>query len=166
MKSDVSRIGLGALRALVVLATVSAFALGCASEQYKTGANIDTEYDFTMVDNFAFAMVPSKPMGSNHGKILRQALKEALEVRGFKEVAKAGADLWISYDIGLVSDSIAWGKQNTLGQGRIIARGIDPASRHEVWYGWAEANLRRQPDAERRIREAVEALFENRVGAR
>ena len=42
-------------------------------------------------------------------------------------------------------------------------RAIDPEQEREVWYGWAEANLRTNPDPERRIRAAVETLFDNRV---
>jgi hypothetical protein len=66
----------------------------------------------------------------------------------------------------LSATSVSWASQSTLGQGRIIVRAIEPATQHEVWYGWAEANLRAQPDPERRIREAVAALFQNRVGSR
>jgi hypothetical protein len=150
---------------LVVLLSLGA--VHCATQLYKTDASIDTEYDFSTKNSFAFARVPKKPLTSPHGLILRAALEEALKARGFQMVEEADADLWISYDIGTFSvGSVSWGKQNNLGQGRIIVRAIDPASEHEVWYGWAEANLRSQPDPERRIREAVAALFEGRVGMR
>ena len=143
-------------------------ALHCATQLYQTGAHIDTEYDFSTVNSFAFAMVPRKPLESVHGKILRDALSEALTARAFEEVAEDAADLWISYDIGVLSaTAVTWTRvANDPGKGRIIVRGIDPATRHEVWYGWAEANLRSTPDPERRIREAVAALFANRVGNR
>jgi hypothetical protein len=150
---------------LVVLLSVSA--VHCATQPFQTGANIDIEYDFSKVNTFAFAQVPKKPLESPHGQILRAALEEALKARGFQMVAEADADLWISYDIGTFSaSSVSWGKQSNLGQGRIIARAIDPKTEREVWYGWAEANIRSQPDPERRIREAVAALFEGRVGTR
>ena len=156
-------------RTLVALAAaLFAFgALHCAARPYATGAHIDTEYDFSQVQTFAFAMVPKRPLESAHGEILRAALEEALLARGVEQVGEGDADLWISYDIGVLSaTSVSWGSQSTLGKGRIVARAIDPATGHEVWYGWAEANLRAQPDPERRIREAVAALFEARVGNR
>ena len=156
-------------RTLVALAAAlfAAGALHCAARPYATGAHIDTEYDFSRVQTFAFAMVPEKPLTSEHGKLLRATLEEALLERGFEQVAEGDADLWISYDLGVLSAmSVSWGSQSTLGKGRIIVRAIDPATRHEVWYGWAETNLRAQPEPERRIREAVAALFEGRVGSR
>lgn len=142
-------------------------ALQCASKPFATGATIDTEYDFSKVHSFAFARVPKKPLNSDHGKILRAALGEALEARGFRKVPEVGADIWISYDLGVLSSSsVSWGDQSTLGRGRIIVRAIDPASEREVWYGWSEARLRAHPDPERRIREAVAALLQGRVGTR
>jgi hypothetical protein len=160
MRKDRNRLAL----AMVLLASG---VLHCAAQPYATGAHIDTEYDFSQVRTFAFAMVPKRPLTSPHGEILRAALEEALQERGFEQVAEDEADLWISYDIGVLSAmSVSWASQSTLGQGRIIARAIDPATQHEVWYGWAEANLRAQADPERRVREAVAALFQNRVGSR
>ncbi len=151
----------------LAMALFSVGALHCATRPYATGAHIDTEYDFSKLDTFAFARVPQKPLHSTHGKMLREALAQALAARGFEQVSESDADLWISYDVGVMSaTATSWGSQSTLGKGRIIARAIDPASGHEVWYGWAQANLRAQPDPERRIREAVAALFEDRVGAR
>ncbi len=155
------------IRAALAAVFIAFGALHCAAQPYATGAHIDTEYDFSRVKTFAFAMVPTRPLTSPHGKVLRDALEEALLDRGFEQVAEDDADLWISYDIGVLSaTSVSWARQSTLGKGRIIARAIDPATGHEVWYGWAEANLRAQPEPERRIREAVGALFENRVGSR
>jgi hypothetical protein len=154
-------------RAALAAVLLALGALHCAAQPYATGAHIDTEYDFSRVETFAFAMVPARPLSSPHGQILRAALEEALLERGFEQVAEDDADLWISYDIGVLSaTSVSWASQSTLGQGRIIVRALDPATRHEVWYGWAEANLRAQPDPERRIRQAVAALFESRVGSR
>ena len=156
-------------RTLVALAMalLSLGALHCATQPYKTGAHIDTEYNFAEVHTFAFARVPQKPLDSTHGKMLREALADALTARGFEQVAEGDADLWISYDVGVMSaTATSWGSQSTLGKGRIIVRAIDPTSGHEVWYGWAEANLRAQPEPDRRIREAVAALFEARVGTR
>lgn len=142
-------------------------ALHCASTPFKTGSHIDTEYDFSGVDRVAFAQVPNKVMNSDHGKILRAAIEESLKARGFQWVGEGEAQLWISYDIGVFSASaVSWGQQGGPGSGRIIVRAIDPKTSHEVWYGWAQASLRSQPDPERRIREALEALFENRVGSR
>jgi hypothetical protein len=155
-------------RVTVVLLAVllAASALHCASKPFATGATIDTEYDFAKVNTFAFARVPKRPLNSDHGKILRAAVGEALEARGFQEVAEGDADIWIAYDIGIISsEMVTWG-QSSLGQGRIIVRAIDPTSEREVWYGWAEAHLRSHPEPERRIREAVAALFQDRVGTR
>jgi hypothetical protein len=155
-----------ALAALLIL-LLGVGSLHCASRPFATGATVDAEYDFSSVKTFAFAQVPSKVLASANGKILRVAIDEALTARGFQEAEEADADIWIAYDIGIFSaSSVSWGKQGGPGQGRIIVRAIDPKANHEVWYGWAEANLRSQPDPERRIREAVEALFQNRVGAR
>ncbi len=156
-------------RTLVALlgALLAAGALHCASKPFATGATIDTEYDFANVNTFAFARVPKRPLTSDHGKILRAAVEEALKARGFEEAPEDQADIWIAYDIGILSSSsVSWGAQSTLGQGRIIVRAIDPSSEREVWYGWAEAHLRSQPDPESRIRAAVAALFRDRVGTR
>jgi hypothetical protein len=151
----------------LLAALLAASTLHCASKPFATGATIDTEYDFAKVHTFAFARVPRRPLASANGKILRAAVDEALKARGFREVSEADADIWIAYDIGILSSSsVSWGAQSTLGQGRIIVRAIDPATEREVWYGWGEAHLRAQPDPERRIREAVAALFEDRVGTR
>ena len=152
----------------LLVALLAASALHCASRPFATGATIDTEYDFTKVNSFAFARVPKRPLNSDHGKILRAAVDEALTTRGFTETTESEADLWISYDIGILSSasSVSWGDQSNLGRGRIIVRAMDPASEREVWYGWAEAHLRAQPDPERRIREALAALFQDRVGTR
>jgi len=141
--------------------------LHCTSSPFATGASIDTEYDFSVVKNLAFAQVPKKTLGSVHGKILRAAVEESLTARGFDFVAEDEAQLWVSYDVGVfLAGDVSWGQQGGPGQGRIIVRAIDPASGREVWYGWAEAHLRSQPDPENRIRKAVEALFEGRVGTR
>lgn len=155
-------------RALVPwLALACLVGLHCASQPYKTGATVDSEYDFARVKTFAFAMVPKKALDSDNGKILRAAIGESLLARGFQEVPEAQADIWVSYDIGIFTASaVSWSEHQGPGQGRIIVRAFDPETGREVWYGWAEANLRRQPDPERRIRAAVEALFENRVGHR
>ncbi len=142
----------------VALATVH-----CASSPYATGAHIDTEYDFAAVKRLAFARVPSKPLASPNGKILRSAIEESLMARGFEWVGEDEAQLWISYDVGVFSSTVSWGEQSGLGQGRIVVRAINPKTSREVWYGWAQANLRSTPDPERRIRAAVEALLEDRV---
>ncbi len=150
------------LALLVALAVVAG--LACATQPFKTGANADAEYDFASVKSFAFGMVPPRPLNSENGKILRAAIAESLTARGFQEVAEDEADLWIAYDVGIfTASSVSWGKQGGPGQGRIVVRAIDPEEKREVWYGWAEANLRSTPDPERRIRAAVEALFESRV---
>lgn len=156
-------------RTLTALASILLMAgsLHCATKLYDTGAHVDTAYDFSSVKTFAFALVPQKPLNSDHGKILRDAIAKGMTSRGFQETTQGSADLWISYDIGLISaSSVSWGKQSTLGEGRIIVRAIDPATRHEVWYGWAEANLTRHPDPENKINAAVDALFEGRVRTR
>jgi hypothetical protein len=152
-------------RSLAAVAIGVALAtLYCASSPYATGAHIDTEYDFEAVDRLAFARVPSKPLTSPHGKILRSALEESLTARGFEWVGEDEAQLWISYDVGVFSaSSVSWGQQGGPGQGRIVVRAIDPETSREVWYGWAQAHLRSTPDPERRIRAAVEALLEDRV---
>lgn len=151
---------------LVVLAATLLLtsSLHCAAKPYTTGAHIDAEYDFSSVKTFAFALVPSKPLNSDNGKILRATIQQAMTARGFEEASQGSADLWIAYDVGILDAvSVSWGKQSTLGEGRIIVRAIDPATKHEVWYGWVEANLRRVPEPEKRIAEAVDALFQGRV---
>ena len=146
---------------------ISIFALGalhCATQPFKTGAHADSEYDFSSVKTVAFSRVPQKALNSEHGQMLRAAVEESLTSRGFEFVAVDAADLWISYDVGIfTASSVSWGKQGGPGQGRIVVRAIDPEQEREVWYGWAEANLRTNPDPERRIRSAVETLFDNRV---
>jgi hypothetical protein len=148
----------------VLTAVLIAGALACATVEYPSGANVDTEYDFSKVKTFAFALVPEKPLNSEHGKMLRQAIEQSMIARGFEMTSEGVADLWIAYDIGLISaSSVNWGDQSTLGEGRIIVRANDPATRHEVWYGWAEAHIRRDGNPSARIPAAVEALFEGRV---
>ncbi len=152
---------------VLLIALVGLVSLHCATKPFATGANADAEYDFASVKTFAFAMVPPRPLASANGKILRAAIQEALTQRGFKEVPEAEADIWVAYDVGIfTASSVSWGKQGGPGQGRIVVRAIDPKEKREVWYGWAEANLRSQPDPERRIRAAVEVLFQDRVKAR
>jgi hypothetical protein len=152
---------------VLLIALVGLGSLHCATRPYATGANADAEYDFASVKTFAFGMVPPRPLNSENGKILRAAIAESLAARGFEEVDEAAADLWIAYDLGIfTASSVNWGKQGGPGQGRIVVRAIDPKEKREVWYGWAEANLRTNPEPERRIRAAVEALFENRVRTR
>ena len=150
--------------------SISMFALAavhCATQPFKTGATADAEYDFASVKTMAFARVPQSALNSANGKILQAAVQESLEARGFSFVTEDAADLWISYDIGIfTASSVSWGKQGGPGQGRIIVRALDPKSGREVWYGWAEANLRANADPERRIRAAVETLFESRVRGR
>jgi hypothetical protein len=142
-------------------------ALHCQSSPYETGAHIDTEYDFSRVERLAFSKVPAKPLNSEHGKILRAALEESLSARGFQWVAEGEAQLWISYDVGVFSASaISWSEHSGPGEGRIVVRAIDPETSREVWYGWAQANLRAKPDPERRIRAALEALFAERIRPR
>jgi len=149
---------------VALAAVLIAGTLHCATQLYQTGSTVDTQYDFSKVKTFAFAQVPEKPLNSANGKLLRQAIENAMKARGFDETTPGNADLWISYDIGVLSaTSVSWGNQSTLGEGRIIVRAIDPASRHEVWYGWAEANLQRVPDPEARIPAAVDTLFQTRV---
>lgn len=155
-----------ALAAWLVAACAVA-GLHCASQPYATGATADAEYDFSQVASFAFAKVPQKAKDSENGKILRAAIGESLLARGFREAPEGDADIWVSYDVGVFTASaVSWSQQQGPGQGRIIVRALDPATGREVWYGWAEANLRRQPDPERRIRAAVEALFQSRVRSR
>jgi hypothetical protein len=152
---------------VLLIALVGLGSLHCATKPFATGANADAEYDFSSVKTFAFNKVPKRPLNSDHGKILRAAIDESLKARGFEEVPVDSADLWIAYDIGIfTASSVSWGKQGGPGQGRVIVRAIDPKNDHEVWYGWAEANLRTHPDPEKRIREAVEALFDSRVRSR
>ena len=68
-----------------------------------TGAHIDTEYDFSKAKTFAFALVPQKPLTSEHGKMVRTAIENALTGRGFEMTTQGTADLWISYDLGVLS---------------------------------------------------------------
>ncbi len=151
----------------LVISIVAMSALHCTSQPFATGVNSDAEYDFAAVKTLAFAQVPQKTLDSANGKILRAAVEESLTARGFQFVAKDQANLWISYDIGIfTASSVSWGKQGGPGQGRIIVRAIDPKTGREVWYGWAEANLRTQPDPDKRIRQAVEALFDTRIRPR
>lgn len=160
---------MNAIRKIEVL-LVAALALGslhCATSPFATGAHADTTYDFASVERLAFNEVPKKVMGSDHGKILRAAIEESLTKRGFQWVGEGEAQLWISYDVGVFhASAVTWGQQGGPGEGRIIVRGIDPASGREVFYGWAEAHLRSHPEPEKNIRRAVEALFDGRVGSR
>ena len=156
------------LRALVstppALLLALALLLGCQAQPFENGATTDAEYDFASKSTFAFHQVPEKVLNSDNGKILRAAIHESLTRRGWTEVSPEEADLWVSYDIGVFTASaVSWGDQGKLGRGRVVVRAIDPPTHHEVWYGWAEARIKRHPDPERRIREAVEALFEGRV---
>ena len=150
---------LTALAAALLLASV-----GCQSTPYDTGAHADASYDFASKKTYAFNKVPPKVVDSANGQILRAELAAVLKSRGLSEVAVEQADLWFSYDVGIFRASqVSWGEQSTLGEGRIIIRVIDPKSGSEVWYGWAEARLLENPEPERRIHEALQALVAKRV---
>ena len=73
MRKDRNRLAL----AMVLLASG---VLHCAAQPYATGAHIDTEYDFSKVKTFAFALVPQKPLNSDNGKLLRDARANRLDV--------------------------------------------------------------------------------------
>lgn len=146
---------------LVVLTVVAG---GCAHDRFRTQARVDTRYDFDAVKTYAFDVRRKKVADSDQGKMVEQALREGLTKRGYEEVEKDAADVWISFDIGVYSyGGLSGANQNRRQQGDLTVWIFDAKTNTNIWYGWAETPLRSGDKPEPTIRAAVEAIFNRRL---
>ncbi len=148
---------------LVAVVLVGACTTG-REGRFRTYARFDTTYDFEAVETFAFDVKRPGVAESEYGPILEAALREGLVVRGYREVPKDRADVWISYDYGTYSAAQLSGR-NTLARqtGDISIWVYDPETGEQVWYGWSETTLTPRDEPEPTIRTAVAAILADRM---
>jgi hypothetical protein len=152
-----------AMRTMLLCGALLALS-ACAGPVYTTGANVDTEYDFSQVRSYALNPQREKTAHSENGKHLAAAIRSELDERGYKELAVDQAQVWISYDVGRYSAARLSGSNSFAGaKGGITITVIDPASGDTAWYGWSDTLLRKNTDPAMAIPEAVDRLFEGRL---
>ncbi len=141
------------------------FALpACSGPTYSTGANVDAEYDFSQVNTYAFTPQRERSAHSENGERLASAIRAELTERGYEEVARDSAQVWISYDIGRYTPARLSGSNSfSPAEGGITVTVLDPATGRSIWYGWSQTILRKDTDAATAIPAAVAALFEGRL---
>jgi hypothetical protein len=155
------------VRVFICLLVVSFFASGCASERFKTHSRVDTSYDFESIESFAFDVKREKVAKSDAGEVVFEALRKGLVARGFEEVEKDDANVWISFDIGVHAyGGLSGANRRTVQQGDITVWVYDAKTGENIFYGWAETSLRASDQREAIIYEAVEAIFANRDATR
>jgi len=149
---------------LSLLLWLSAGVVACQTTRWESHANFDTSYDFSDVNNFAFAPVRQKVSDSKSGKITEAAIRKELTARGYREVVSDEAKILISYDIGVYA-AAGLGGQNRFrkSQGGVTVWLFDPKTMQNVWYGWTETVIKSGDTGEVVIPEAVAALFKDRI---
>lgn len=151
------------VRCVGSIGLVFVLALACAGNRYKTNAHVDTAYDFSEVDSFAFAPQREKTAQSEAGKVLEAKVREELASRGYEEVEADDADVLVSFEVGQYAPAKLSGSSSfAITEGTLTITVLDPETRRTVWYGWVETRLRND-DTDEVIGEAVDALFEGRI---
>ena len=147
----------------LLASTLLIVASGCAG-RFESDVHVDTTYDFSRVQSFAFVPARTDMAPPKHSEILEAAIRKELVSRGYKEVAEAEASVLISYELGVHASARLSGDNSfALEQGGITVRVMDPATRRTVWYGWSQKTLTSEDSPEVAIPEAVTALFSERI---